>query len=321
MSMAPSLVYASDHYFAGITTVSLNSMYMNSGLCHANVYVLADGLSLEDRLLISSACPSWVVEYVEIRPFLKKVENVGADLTRVPAISAARLAIDQILPKEIEQVLYIDSDTFVLDSVEDLFTLDLDGIAIAGVKDLVDSSIKTRIGLLESSNYINAGVLLINLNVLRDISFGNKSIELLSKLSKTAKYLDQDAINVLVDGDKLSLPLEYNLMSANLYFDRDEYCIFRNASDYYSSEEYENAIKHPKIIHYANSFTFSRPWFSASAHPYAEVFQNTMRRFGVELFGEDSRSKKQRLASKALGVVPGALKPYVAKGLRKLNDV
>ena len=321
MSMAPNLVYASDHYFAGITTVSLNSMYMNSGLRQADVYVLADGLSFEDKSLISSACPSWRVNYVEIRPFLNEVEGVGADLTRVPAISAARLALDQILPKEIGQVLYVDSDTFVLESIKDLFTLDLGGIAIGGVKDLVDSSIKTRIGLSESSDYINAGVLLINLNLLRDIDFSNKSIEFLSSMSTKAKYLDQDAINALTDGSKLLLPLEYNLMSANLYFNRDGYCVFRCASDYYSLDEYETAVKHPKIIHYANSFTFSRPWFSASTHPYADVFQNTMSHFGIEAFGKDGRSKKQRYASKMLGIVPDVLRPYVARGLRKFNDV
>ncbi len=111
-----------------------------------------------------------------------------------------RLTAHEFLPAELDRILYIDPDTLILNSISDLYNMDLDCFCFAGASHtygVVEDINHIRLGMPEGSRYINAGVLMMNLDELRR-SYTSK--ELFDYIDKNADKLylgDQDVINAL----------------------------------------------------------------------------------------------------------------------------
>ena len=81
-----------------------------------------------------------------------------------------RLTAHEFLPAELDRILYIDPDTLILNSISDLYNMDLDCFCFAGASHtfgVVEDINHIRLGMPEGSRYINAGVLMMNLDELR----------------------------------------------------------------------------------------------------------------------------------------------------------
>ena len=81
-----------------------------------------------------------------------------------------RVLLPQVLSEDVHRVLYLDADTIVAGNLNELFTLDMEGKAIAGSIDPESYNKETfeRCGYDQSKKYICAGVMLMNLEYLRE---------------------------------------------------------------------------------------------------------------------------------------------------------
>lgn len=131
-----------------------------------------------------------------------------------------------LLPSLLEEsrCLYLDADTLVVDDISELF--DIIPTTIAGVEDIGISK-RHLIKLGHHGTYINAGVLVMNLDGLRREHLEHKWITLANK--KHFPCQDQDIINVTTT--PLLLPNIYN------------------------SSESTGFNKEAKILHYAGTKT------------------------------------------------------------------
>lgn len=101
------------------------------------------------------------------------------------------------------KALWLDCDTIVEHDLSDLWDLDLDGYYYAAVKQPSDG----RNGEFTNGDYFNTGVLMCNLEKLRD----GKEAEIIKTLrTKEYDFPEQDAINELCAGRILQLPGRYN---------------------------------------------------------------------------------------------------------------
>ena len=163
-----------------------------------------------------------------------------------------RLLLADVLP-EVDKCIYLDSDIIVKQDLSNFYNIDITDFYLAGVRAAgyqinASDNIK-RLELPDVDNYINAGVLLINLKKLRADKLTQKFIKLIEK-----KYhdQDQDIINVACYKKIKTLPLAYNVMTKyEKIFDQ---CIKANA---YTQPEINDAINNPLIIHYADKI---KPW-------------------------------------------------------------
>jgi len=126
-------------------------------------------------------------------------------------VSAAvylRLAIPEVLGGE-PRVLYLDTDTLVLDDLRPLLRHPLDDTALAAVRDPQNPTIGSgialpgwqRLGLPYGRDYFNSGVLLLDLVACaRDDLFG-RARRFLAEHPDEARLWDQDALNVAA-GDR-----------------------------------------------------------------------------------------------------------------------
>ena len=165
-----------------------------------------------------------------------------------------RLLIGDLLPKDLEKCIYLDVDECVCKDLSELFNTDLKNDYIAGVVSPVyyfnQKLHCKRLNIPTTKNYINAGMMIINLKLIRQDNMTQKFIEL-SKRNYSSQ--DQDVLNVACFGKIKTLPPKYNVQVMRLYGNNPR------LKELYKEQDILEAISSPYIIHYSNKH---KPWNS-----------------------------------------------------------
>lgn len=111
-----------------------------------------------------------------------------------------RAAFHRLFP-QLDRILSIDLDAFALRDVSGLWTLRMEDKLLAAVRETTQLS---RPGL----PYYNAGVMVLNLALLRSSGKGDELIDALNR--RRWPYPEQDAFNAVCSGAILDLPPEFN---------------------------------------------------------------------------------------------------------------
>ena len=106
-----------------------------------------------------------------------------------------------------DKIIWLDVDTIVTDSLDELWEMDMTNYAVAGWREQPKNwqHIKSE---MTKSEYINSGVMVMNLKFIREHGFDDKFISYLS--GKRLKNPDQDAINSVCNGYIRYFCAEYN---------------------------------------------------------------------------------------------------------------
>lgn len=110
-----------------------------------------------------------------------------------------RAALSKIFPDE-RQVLSLDNDTFCYTDVSELWDYDLSDYYMAGVIEPAKA---------KEYQYINLGVVMMNLDKFRADQMDTKAIKELNR--KAYHFPEQDVLSRLCDGHTLELPQKYNV--------------------------------------------------------------------------------------------------------------
>ena len=139
----------------------------------------------------------------------------GAPTTdRYPREMYYRIFAAQVLPPELDRVLYLDPDVLAINPVEKLYATPM-GDALFAACSHVHASLRKlnelRLGMKKDAPYINSGVMLLNLSRLRREQRPETVQEWLAE-HKSLFLPDQDVISTLY-GDRILLldALQYNL--------------------------------------------------------------------------------------------------------------
>lgn len=161
-----------------------------------------------------------------------------------------RLLIPHYIPKEVHRILYLDADTIVVGDISPLFSMGMDGIAVAGVTDPknFDAYTFVRCGYSPDKGYICSGVLLMNLDYWRLYNLTDVIISWAKDNNDIIQFPDQDAINVICKDNKILLPLKYGIIN--------DFFISDYGFKHPYKEEVLECIDNPVIIHYAGQ----APW-------------------------------------------------------------
>ena len=188
--------------------------------------------------------------------YIKKIfENIRMSIPHISFPTYYRLLISDLLPKEIDKCIYLDADLCIVKDLSDLFNIDMKDNYIAGVLSpkyyfYKEENCK-RLNLSSMSQYINAGMLLMNLKQIRNDNMTKKIVKL---TEKNFSSQDQDILNVACYGKILTLKPKYNLQVARLFEKNNSYL-----RDLYKKEEILQAKRAPYIIHYSDK---NKPWNS-----------------------------------------------------------
>ena len=192
-----------------------------------------------------------------------------SDYERFSATGVIRLLLPELLT-EFDKILNLDCDMVLCADAAELDAYDLSEYYMGGVQDIIcyvsnslphekqftDTLIYEQLRLKSVSEYINAGVLLLNLKKIRNAYCATEIVEYARKnRRKFFLCYEQDAFNGLFQGHTLKLPAEWNWFvdannlirsSAELFPKQDE-----------SLNAYFKAEKKIKIIHFVGGL---KPW-------------------------------------------------------------
>ena len=124
-----------------------------------------------------------------------------------------RLISAVVLYREVERLLYLDSDMVCIGSLEELRTLELDDICLA-VRDSGEwiPEHKAELGLPQEHRYFNSGVLYMNLHKWNEEHISEQAVDLLT--TNSFSFPDQDALNILLKNRHGELPEKYNFFQS-----------------------------------------------------------------------------------------------------------
>jgi lipopolysaccharide biosynthesis glycosyltransferase len=203
-----NVAYAFDNNYYYITHVSMKSIMINQ---HENTYIIFHILISEDiyneqKPVIDDICQEYNncrINYYKLKNEFKEFSTITHVIKRTTAIYY-RLLLQNLLLNE-TKTLYFDCDTLIYKDLTELYNYNI--------------SDKYYIGQYEGkpnrkygnnlTDFINSGVILINLENLRKDNIFLKMIDFLRKNNHRLSFLDQDAINVVCNGKNGFFPSNY----------------------------------------------------------------------------------------------------------------
>jgi lipopolysaccharide biosynthesis glycosyltransferase len=213
-------------------------------------------LPQQDRMALSAIFPDCTIHFIDV----DASDFTWAPLNRphVSVVTYYRLNMHTLLPPDIERVIYIDSDTIVVDSLEKLWNIDIGSKPIAGCADAGGITQSIRLNLPSSHKYFNAGVLIFNLTELRKSKVLDDAVELYHAHEKEIIFQDQDILNILFCDRTYTLPLRWNI--------NDFMFTYSYIRPSYDVDDARKAVLDPGIIHFSGRI---KPWDTRCVNPLA----------------------------------------------------
>jgi lipopolysaccharide biosynthesis glycosyltransferase len=244
-------------------TVALTSLAAAHLPGECAVSILHSGLASRVRRRIEGgAGDRLAIEWIPVDERILVGAHAPAFLTTA---SLYRLLLPRLLEGR-DRTIYLDADLVVLESLEDLWHVDLGGHTLAAVRDAAapwaagPAGTNWRdIGIPPDSPYFNSGVLLLPLDLWRREHLAETALELLRRVK--TPWGDQCAINSVAEGRWLELPRRWNLQTADVDGRGLAWALWR--------ESVEEALANPAIIHFNER---AKPWSPGAPHPLAEIW-------------------------------------------------
>ena len=172
------------------------------------------------------------------------------------------LCASDLLPDSIHRIIYMDGDMIVNGDIRPLWELDLQGKACAQVLGAAyyEDSQYYRLGFDKRYGVSNNGVVLYDLDKIREMNFSQKAIQFILDNPDKVTWMDQDAMNALLYDKTLRLPFYYNFQTLALTKERWQYY-----DEDFRKQVLESA-KNPIVIHYTGR---DKPWqFRYYGYPF-----------------------------------------------------
>jgi lipopolysaccharide biosynthesis glycosyltransferase len=249
-----NVFYVVDKNFITHFTVSLTSLLENNRNLHTSVYVIHD---LDDKSVFDNIISFCKKKYNVILNIIEIDNSIFDNLPITDNISKAsyfRLLLADILPQNVLSGLYIDCDTIVTGSLQDLLEISFFDLgnqnkeySVLAVSDANGAKEVLRLNELgvDSKFYFNAGVLFINLKKWRNDGVSKKIIAMAEQYKDHLKWHDQDVLNIFFVNKSGILDAGYNGFASKLL------------------------PQMPIILHFNGS---SKPWHYFNDGPYKSIY-------------------------------------------------
>lgn len=285
--------FATDDFYAPYLSVAVRSLIDHASA--ENTYsltILHHGISEGTQAALASMATTNVsIDLFPIRPEDLAAVSTDDNKLRYDYVTVTiyfRLFIAEMFTS-LNKALYIDADTVINSDVAELFDMDLQGNLVAAVHDnFISANPETTDYVTEAlgipvTDYVNSGVLLMDLDALRRHHFADHFTQLLNTYHVQSIAADQDYLNVMCHNNILKLDPAWNTMMAA------------------GSKGPEN----PKIIHYN---LFGKPWNYRDApnadyfwkyapeSPFYEQLVSGLEKFDASQVESDERKKAGLMA-------------------------
>lgn len=285
------IFFTIDDTYAPYISVAINSIIENASKNYNyKIIIIYQKLNKENIKKISSLeKKNFEIEFVYMEDTLQSITDRVENKLRCDYFTLTiffRLFIPEMF-KEYDKGIYIDSDVVVPGDISEMYNLDLKDNLIGACPDHSVVDIPEIIKYMENAigvdkhQYINSGVLLMNLKKMREVRFGQKFLDLLNKYHFNCIAPDQDYLNAMCNGKILYLDECWDAMPI----------------------EGKPELENPKLIHYN---LFSKPWCYDNI-PYGDYFWKYAKNSGfyeeILKFKNNYSDKQKQSDKKCLDVL------------------
>lgn len=232
-----------DSNYVSPLTVMLKSVVSSNRGKDIDLYVIHSSLTEYDFGRINSINPSITIHAIKVDD--EVFEN--AHFTkRITKETYYRLLLGELLPKEVDRILYLDPDIVVIKPLDKLYNIDFGDKVLAAAGhtfSVVEKFNRMRLKMPKTSRYINAGVLMVNVDGFRRIMNSDKVFKYVDKMGSLLFQADQDVLNGL-------------LCRYTIYLDEKQYNLDEHIYKKFFLTE-KNVVLNSTIIHYDGK---NKPW-------------------------------------------------------------
>ena len=139
----------------------------------------------------------------------------------ISTASFLRLLLPELLPADLEKVLYLDSDLIVCTDISELWDTDIGDVPLAAVTEWDPNGCKAsspagvrryaELGIPPEQPLFNAGVLLLNLTYWRESKLAQSAFAYMRQVGYEMRWYEQEALNVMTDGRYRALEPRWNV--------------------------------------------------------------------------------------------------------------
>lgn len=182
-----------------------------------------------------------------------------------------RLLIPRLLPDGEERALYLDPDIIIRDSISEFYRTPFEENMMIAIPDYLGDSYyperKQNLGLGDEYHYINSGVILFNIPLMRQKFDLDDMFDFLGNCGLNLEFPDQDLINVYFKDDIKYAPREYNFTT--------EYVSTGDFIKYVFSPRYRRSEK-AVIAHYMGK---CKPWKPSYYYKYYGIYKSYLKKY------------------------------------------
>jgi len=239
------IFFAIDNSYIPFVSVAIKSISENSSKDYDyKIIILHQELSKENKQdIMELETKNLRISFVSMDKGLESITDRKENKLRCDYFTLTiyyRLFIPEMFP-EYDKGIYIDSDVVIEGDISKLYNMDLGDNTIGACMDNSIKDIEPLVKYVQGAvgvkmeEYINSGMLLMNIEEMRKRKFSAKFLELLNKYHFDSVAPDQDYINAICGGKIKYLNEEWDAMP----------------------NDQRKELENPKIIHYN---LFFKPW-------------------------------------------------------------
>ena len=206
--------YGIDNNYARCCASSIASFCFNNPTKNFNFHIMTNDLSTTNKKQFEQLAQLYSVNIYIYEINIDTLAKLPTQ-THLPIATYFRFILPLILDN-VDKLFYIDADIICLQNADDLFNINLNNNIIGAVPDLSWMNKKRNKTLnLQNHIYFNAGMLIINIDKWNNFNTFAKVLQAIQNEPQKFRYLDQDALNLILTKHIQYLDTKFNCIDIN----------------------------------------------------------------------------------------------------------
>lgn len=206
--------YGIDNNYARCCASSIASFCFNNPTKNFNFHIMTNDLSTTNKKQFEQLAQLYSVNIYIYEINIDTLAKLPTQ-THLPIATYFRFILPLILDN-VDKLFYIDADIICLQNADDLFNINLNNNIIGAVPDLPWMNKKRNKTLnLQNHIYFNAGMLIINIDKWNNFNTFAKVLQAIQNEPQKFRYLDQDALNLILTNHIQYLDTKFNCIDIN----------------------------------------------------------------------------------------------------------
>lgn len=264
-----NIAYSCNDYYIPQTGISIISCCENNkDVKNLKFYLISKEITQSNIDIIQNICDKYhrelkVINFDDIAYDLD-ITSIGRHIATI----YTKVFFPRI--KDVDKMIYFDSDTVITGSLSPLWEIDLNNYYMGVVETFAKNKIKKQLGLPVKAPFFNDGMAICNVAYCRVHNLIGKINKIVDDYNGAPPVLSEGALNKVCFGKVKFISPRWNMLAGLLergLADLD----YLNELTVYNKEDLFESVTHPIVIHYLTG-NYNRPWYKTCYHPYKEEY-------------------------------------------------